>query len=249
MTEKKKKTGWLIFGMFWFFCALTELIVFIPDGTSGEDYTNGLVAIIVTVLIGLFCMWMYHLSGKDLTPEQQKRLEIQKRKLEATKNPKQREKELQQQRGYLESGYFKHIYGLPLAENLSCKIEHYSDKFCFSAANTEIDLSLSKITDMTLTTNEEIENQAVSSVGGAVLGNYLAGPIGAMIGGRVKTKGVITTTYFLLFTYIADNEAKYICFEIPPLTLNKDNELSKAEKWVDEFKYGGQQREVRKIEL
>lgn len=251
--KKKKKIGWLIFGLFWFFGTLMGLIVTISEGASGENYQSNLMAIIVTFLIGLFCMWMYHLSGKKLTPEQQKKVEIHKQKMQATKKPKQREKELQQQRGYLESGYFKHIYGLPLAEGLSCKIEHYPDKFCFCAVGTEIDLSISKVTDMTLTTNKEIQNQAVSSVGGAVLGGYLAGPLGAMIGGRAKTKKVETVTHLLLMTYVADDEVKYIGFEIPPTGTNKDgvwaDEFSKAGKWVDEFKYLGEQREVHKVEL
>ncbi|MEH2944892.1 hypothetical protein VSQ32_19130 [Lachnospiraceae bacterium KK002] len=52
------------------------------------------------------------------------------------------------------------------------------------------ELEKSKITDMCIKTDKEIQQQYVSSVGGAVGGAVLFGPLGAITGGRAKKKTV-----------------------------------------------------------
>ncbi len=57
--------------------------------------------------------------------------------------------------------------------------------------------------------------QAVSSVGGAIAGGVMFGPLGAIIGGRAKNKKVKTVTRYFIITYINDQEEiKYIGFDI-----------------------------------
>nr|DAQ34758.1 MAG TPA: hypothetical protein [Caudoviricetes sp.] len=123
---------------------------------------------------------------------------------------------------------FHHISGLPIVEDTLCEVYSFPDRLDFKAGTTEITLSKDKITDMSIKTDTEIQNQAVSSVGGAVAGGMLFGAIGAVIGGRAKNKKVKTVTKYLIITYLGDTEPKFIIFDI------KNNPQS-ADKLVKEF--------------
>ena len=123
-----------------------------------------------------------------------------------------------------------HVNGLPLPENTQCEIRSYANKYEFISGTTNIVLPREKVTDMCIKTDEEIENQIVSSIGGAIVGGALFGTLGAAIGGRAKTKQVKTVTNYLIITYLKnENELTYICFEIPY------NPPSFAEQLVKEF--------------
>lgn len=109
---------------------------------------------------------------------------------------------------------FHHVNGLPLAENLLCEVFSYSDRIEFKAGTTVIKLARAKITDMCIKNDTDIQNQAVSSVGGAIAGGMMFGALGAVIGGRAKTKKIKTVTQYLIITYIKDNgELSYIGFD------------------------------------
>lgn len=125
---------------------------------------------------------------------------------------------------------FHHVNGLPLAENLLCEVFSYPDRIEFKAGTTNIKLAREKITDMCLKFDTEIQNQAVSSIGGAIAGGVVFGTLGAIIGGRAKNKKVKTTTQYLIITYTGEQgELKYIGFDI------KNNPPSAA-KLVKEFR-------------
>lgn len=123
---------------------------------------------------------------------------------------------------------FHHISGLPIVEDTLCEVYSFPDRLDFKAGTTEITLSKDKITDMSIKTDTEIQNHAVSSVGGAVAGAMLFGAIGAVIGGRAKNKKVKTVTKYLIIIYLGDTEPKFIIFDI------KNNPQS-ADKLVKEF--------------
>lgn len=128
------------------------------------------------------------------------------------------------------AGY--HVTGLPLPENTICTITNYEDRMELKAGTTEIRLQRTKITDVCMKTEEEIQKQVVSSIGGAVAGGLLFGPLGAAIGGRAKTKKLKTTHQYFIISYIGDNkELKYICFEIVDSNNTKD-----VYKVIEEFK-------------
>lgn len=125
---------------------------------------------------------------------------------------------------------FHHVDGLPIAENLLCEVFSYPDRIEFKAGTTSIKLSRKKITDMCLKFDTEIQNQAVSSVGGTIAGAVMFGTLGAIIGGRSKNKKVKTTTQYLIITYTGEQgELKYIGFDIK-------NNPSSAAKLVQEFR-------------
>ena len=124
---------------------------------------------------------------------------------------------------------FHHVNGLPIAENMLCEVFSYPNKLEFKTGTTSINLSKDKITDMCIKTDTEIEKQTVSSVGGAISGAALFGPVGAIIGGRAKTKDIKTVTSYLIITYNDNGNLKYIGFDI------KNNPPS-ATKLINEFK-------------
>lgn len=64
------------------------------------------------------------------------------------------------------------------------------DRYIFTSGTMNFELEKSKITDMCIKTDKEIQQQYVSSVGGAVGGAVLFGPLGAITGGRAKKKTV-----------------------------------------------------------
>ena len=63
-------------------------------------------------------------------------------------------------------------------------------------------------------TPQEIQTQYVSSVGGAIAGGILLGPIGAALGGSAQKKKTKIVRQYLIFAYQADAEVKYIVFDV-----------------------------------
>lgn len=122
----------------------------------------------------------------------------------------------------------RHFAGLSLAEGTNCTIQHNPNGFVFTASGNTFNLSNDKITDMCIKTDAEIQRQYVSSVGGAVGGAVLFGPIGAMIGGRAKEKKTTNLTHYLIITYLKDGQVAYICFEV--------YEVAKIQKWINDFR-------------
>ena len=124
---------------------------------------------------------------------------------------------------------FHHVDGLPIAENLLCEVFSYPDRIELKSGSTNMKLLRDKITDMCIKTDTDIQNQIVSSVGGAIAGGFMFGTLGAVIGGRSKNKKVKTTTQYLIITYTGEQgELKYIGLDI------KNNPPS-ATKLVKEF--------------
>lgn len=112
------------------------------------------------------------------------------------------------------SGQLKLIGGLgDLLQGSPCKILCNSERMKFSASGQDFILETSKLLDVSVMTQTEIQKQYVSSVGGAVAGAILLGPIGAIIGGRATKKTVNNTSKYLVITYISDEETKYIVFD------------------------------------
>lgn len=125
-------------------------------------------------------------------------------------------------------GVFRHINGLSLAENAQCEVLSYPDVYEFKSGALKFNLPKSKIVDVNIKTDMDIQKQYVSSVGGAVGGAVLFGPLGAVIGGRAKQKKVRTVSNYLIITYKGDTELKYIGFDVT-------NAPFKAQKFVNEF--------------
>lgn len=124
----------------------------------------------------------------------------------------------------------RHQAGLPLAQDAVCTIFYDADRFQITGAGNTFELSYEKLTDISVKTDTEIQKQYVSSVGGAIAGGMVFGPLGAIVGGRAKQKKTTETTYYLIFTYNSDNQICYTSFEI------SSNQLGMARTWEKEFK-------------
>jgi len=168
-----------------------------------------LPAVIIFVIIGLFLI-----VKKSKTKEQKQQLKKEKEKLQ-----KHNETHVK----------MKHILGLPLAENTECIVGFENDRFEFKGGGNSFTLNFNKITAINVLTDTEIQKQYISSVGGAVGGAVLLGPLGAMIGGRAKEKRTTTNTYYLNITYIKDDKITYMSFEIPVCY------TSSVKKWEQNF--------------
>lgn len=144
-------------------------------------------------------------------------------------------------KGVIQRGVFKHFNGLSLPEGAVCTVLLSSDKYEFIANGVEFNLPLSKITDVCCKTDVDIQKQYVSSVGGAVGGAVLFGPVGAMIGGRAKQKKVKKVSTYLIITYMDNDAVKYIGFDVT-------NSIWEANKFVKQFKTNGS-NSVTKIDL
>lgn len=156
------------------------------------------------------------------------RLPSDKRKEEEKLKEKQKLEEM----GYLTSANLTHEAGLPIAENILCKIDYFKDKIVIEGSGTIFNLSTDKIMDISIKTDTEIETFYNSSIGGAVAGAFVLGPLGAMIGGRRKKKEVKKTESFLVITYDKDDEVNFIVF-------NTKTDPFKANKLVKFFRESG----------
>lgn len=109
----------------------------------------------------------------------------------------------------------RHMTGLPINEGADTFLYRCEDKVIFERNETTYELELTKIKDITIKTDVEIQKSYVSSVGGAVGGYVLFGPLGAMIGGRAKEKKSQNIEKYLIFSYENNNNnIEYISFEV-----------------------------------
>ncbi|MDR1160233.1 MAG: hypothetical protein LBK69_06370 [Syntrophomonadaceae bacterium] len=141
------------------------------------------------------------------------------------------EKEMKARNATLSSS-FKHVAGLPIPENTICQVYATPKGIEIVANGQQFNLAKEKIIDVSKRTDVEIQKQLVSSAGGAVGGALLFGPVGALIGGRTKTKDAKKVSNYLIFTYQKDDEPQYVGFDI-------ENSTSLAEKFVKEFQQSG----------
>ncbi len=137
--------------------------------------------------------------------------------VKTSKAQKQRKKVIKElkKNGLIQQLFALHTYGLPIAEGVGCTIYAYQERIEFNSGTTNITLSRNKITDMCVKTETDIQQQYISSVGGAVGGAVLFGPLGAIIGGRAKKKKSKTNTYYLIITYKKDDSSlTYLGFDV-----------------------------------
>lgn len=127
------------------------------------------------------------------------------------------------------TGAYNHVYGLSIPENAPCKLFIHDDKIVIESSGVKFNLYKDKILDVCIKTETEIQKQYVSSVGGAIAGGALFGPLGAIVGGRAKEKKSKTKTKYLIYTYEKDNEVDYISFDL----LNGIN----SHKFISDFNY------------
>lgn len=194
----------IVFGVLFAFIGL------ILCGVSASTGTTGVTVVCVLVIaIGI---------GLVITG-------AKKRKKE--KRTKQERSAKAQELGAQWHAEFLHTNGLPLAENTKCSLFLGNGQLTVAGAGQQFTLAADKITDIAITTDTEIQKSYASSVGGAVGGALLFGPLGAMIGGRAKEKKSTVVTNYLIITYQSNGEVKYIGFELQPQHMGAAKKLCK----------------------
>lgn len=189
---------------------------------TGNQAPNELIIILATILIvSLIVLCIY------MAPTSRKRHKKQMKKLKG--------------QGINNQVYLDHVNGLSLPADIRCKISSYADRIEIEANNMKFNLYKKDIVNAYLKTDIEITSQYVSSAGGAAAGAMMYGPLGAIIGGRVKEKKNRETSRYLIITYNNDNKLNFICFDATPYVpsiVNKllkeiQSELSNDKKVVD----------------
>lgn len=101
-----------------------------------------------------------------------------------------------------------------LPQGTACEARYNTDQITLSASGQEFILDASKMIDVSVMTQKEIQTQYVSSIGGAVAGAVLLGPLGAIIGGAASKKKITNKKKYLVIAYISDGETKYLVFDV-----------------------------------
>lgn len=189
----------IIFVASWFLSAviilITSAIVLEAAGIETE-YMPALVVILALaapIAIGIYLV-------KKFVPKEEKRTTLQtQKKRQPLIVPKYK---------------LQLVGGLNLPEGTTCSTMCYEDKISFSANGQDFSLLADKLIDVSVMTTKEIQKQYVSSIGGAVAGAMLLGPIGAILGGSAQQKSIRKNNKYLVFTYLSDEETKYVIFDV-----------------------------------
>lgn len=151
-----------------------------------------IIVVIVVVIIVIYQVGVY---TNPISSEEKNKRENRKEELNAKK-----------------AITLPHFYGLPLAEGSMCNLFLCDNKIVIECKGTTFNLDKDKIIDVASKTETEIKKSYVSSAGGAIGGAALFGPLGAIIGGRVKEKTDKQEKEYFIFTYKDKEENKYISF-------------------------------------
>ena len=197
----KKKKQWLTFLLIF---AIGEigilfgLLAMVPQNPTGGFAVGWIIAFAaLTVLIGV-CAYCRAFKGKSLA-------ELHSDGKDSS---------------FLKSGSFfyscklKLVGGLPFPEGTTCKMKYGKEKMLFLSNGQEVSLDASKLVDISVMTNTEIQKQYVSSAGGALAGLVTLGPLGAVMFGGTKQKKLTNKTKYLVITYSSNDEVKYLVFDV-----------------------------------
>lgn len=222
--------GWLLGAAFSSIMVFAGLVAFCM-----EQKTECLVVLIIFFLLDVLCL-KKNRDIKSGVAAQKK--QIKREKVEERKRIQKESRDVLKR-----TITAKHQAGLPLAQDATCAVVKEDDGFKISGGGNDYILKDMKITDICVKSDVEIQRQYVSSIGGAVGGAVVFGPLGAIVGGRAKKKKIKTKTYYLIFSYISDSEISYISFEIT------EHDQLRAAKWAEEFIKNNNNRERNTIEI
>lgn len=104
------------------------------------------------------------------------------------------------------------IEGLPVQNgiDLMFKLKAEGATFFIPSEQKTFEINISKITKVQWYDEIAMEKIITQSAPGMIIGAIAFGTIGAMIGGRVKTKDKKVTTHFVLINYDSEGEKQII---------------------------------------
>jgi len=224
-------------GGFYFFYSLSNIFSNLK-GYSSADFLVVTILLVLVALFEVFLIMLYKKTYSIEAVEARKQREADKKKEQfETESKILGSKSRQQLLGADICIKAKHMAGLPMAEGAEIFVYRCDDKVVFERNQDTIELEITKVRDILIKTDVEIQKSYVSSAGGAVGGYVLFGPLGAMIGGRAKEKKSTTVEKYLIFAYEKENDLNYISMEVsnePNAVLFNSNyyDLSKNERKI-----------------
>lgn len=127
------------------------------------------------------------------------------------------------------------LEGLPVPTNTTIIVKLLSDGFKIQALTGQdksnwknFELSLEKVDNVQLFDERQIKQIVEQSVPGMILGAATFGLLGAMVGGRVKSKDTMTIKTLLVIGYQSDGQKQII--------LDVSNNKKDSERLVNYFK-------------
>ena len=180
------------------------------------DFIVLAIVLFFVIILELFLIIMFRKSFNKEAEDASKQLKIDREKERFEKESKTLgSKARQQLLGADTCIKVKHMAGLPVAEGADVYIYRCTNKVIFERNQDTIELNVTKMRDILIKTDVEIQKSYSSSIGGAVGGYVLFGPLGAMIGGRSKEKKSTVVEKYLIFAYTnKEGNQDYISFEV-----------------------------------
>ena len=105
------------------------------------------------------------------------------------------------------------VEGLPIPQNTDLTIKLTPSELSMVGNGQEFEINFSKLMMIDIKSDVEMEKIIQQSAPGMVIGAVTFGVIGAMIGGRVKTKEKRVVNHFLIINYQTD-ELKTIVIDV-----------------------------------
>lgn len=99
------------------------------------------------------------------------------------------------------------IAGLSAPIKALCQIYYLEDRIEVDTPDTEYSISMERVRDVSIQREFYEKSKVTSSMGGAFVGALIAGPTGAIIGGRPKEKRTVHSASFLVVEYIGTDGA------------------------------------------
>lgn len=126
------------------------------------------------------------------------------------------------------------IAGLPVPENTPITFCLFPEAIKFQALTgtkkehwPQYELSIDKVEKMQIFNHQQIQQVISQSTPGMILGAATFGILGAMIGGKVKTKEKINISQLLIIDYISDGKKQIV--------LNISQDLKGSQNVVEHF--------------
>lgn len=106
------------------------------------------------------------------------------------------------------------IAGISGSANPLCQIYYLDDRIEVDTPDTEYSVPMERVRDVTIQRKFYEKSKVTSSMGGAFVGALIAGPTGAIIGGRPKEKRTVHSASFLVIEYTgADGAPAQMVFD------------------------------------
>lgn len=112
------------------------------------------------------------------------------------------------------------IDGLPVPASVPVAVYLYENRIDLEAVtrtaspNQKFSLDINKIQRVSLLNESQVQQVIKQSAPGMIIGAAAFGVLGAMIGGRVKTKQTTVISHLLLIDYTSDGESKQILLNV-----------------------------------